>query len=94
MTNAALATELKEHRGEFKELKVQQESFNKEIEARVVETEKEDIRTAGKLDVTNQKLDAILDRLNKKTIGWQIWLPFSVTAMMAAIGLLLQVAAP
>lgn len=79
-----LAQELKDHKGEFMDHVREQRAFNTDITARVVETEKADIRIIG-------KLDTILDRLNKNQIGWQIWLPFSVTAIISVMALLIQV---
>lgn len=61
-----------------------QQAFNENIVARVVDSEKADISIVA-------KLDTILDRMNKKSIGWQIWLPFSVTALMSFIALLIQI---
>lgn len=61
-----------------------QQEFNEAIVARVVEAEKSDLTIGG-------KLDAILDRLDKKTIGWQIWVPFSFTAIISVIMLLIQI---
>ena len=78
-----LAKDLKEHKDEFKDHVKEQNVFNKEITARVVESEKADITING-------KLDTILDRLNNKRIGWQIWLPFSFTAIMSMIAVIIQ----
>ncbi len=61
-----------------------QQGFNESITARVVEAEKADITIVG-------KLDAILSRMDKKSIGWQIWLPFSFTALMSVLAVLIQI---
>lgn len=79
-----LANELREHKDEFKVHVKEQRTFNEAITARVVDAEKADITIGG-------KLDAILDRLNNKRIGWQIWLPFAFTAIMSVLAVLIQI---
>lgn len=61
-----------------------QQTFNEGITARVVEAEKVDITIVG-------LLTTIKERLDKKSIGWQIWLPFSFTAFMSILAVVLQV---
>lgn len=61
-----------------------QQEFNEAITARVVDAEKSDITIVG-------LLTSIKDRLDKRTIGWQIWLPFSVTAIMSLLSFFSQV---
>ena len=78
-----LASDLKDHVGKFEVHVEKQHEFNREITARVVDTEKADITIGG-------KLDTIIDRLNNKRIGWQIWLPFSFTAVMSVLAVLIQ----
>lgn len=64
----------------IKEQRAQDQEFDK----RIVELEKSDIRAQG-------KLDAILDRLERKQTTWQVWGPallgsaISVAAVIVAI---------
>jgi len=67
------------HRTDHKELA----AFTRELETRVVNTEKAQIRTRGRYALMNQKLDAIMLRLDNKRIGWQIWVPFGFTALLS-----------
>lgn len=71
------------HVGDFKKHVEKQQTFNEQIVARVVDAEKQDITIVG-------KLDTILERMNNKRIGWQIWLPFSFTALMSLIAVVIQ----
>lgn len=75
---------VKSHVSKFEAHVDKQQTFNETIVARVVETEKQDISIGAKLDF-------IIDRLNNKRIGWQIWLPFSFTALMSLIAVVIQV---
>lgn len=61
-----------------------QRTQGQEFDRRIVELEKSDIRAQG-------KLDAILDRLERKQTTWQVWGPallgsaISVAAVVVAI---------
>ncbi len=81
-----LQKDFEEHRGEFKS----HQQFTKDLESRVVNGEKAMIRTRGAYRLLDQKMDQIIDRLDNKRIGWQVWVPIALTALLTAIGLIVQ----
>jgi hypothetical protein len=72
------------HVGKFEAHVEKQQGFNESITARVVDAEKADITIGA-------KLDTIIAQLTNKRIGWQIWLPFGVTALMSFAALMIQI---
>lgn len=79
-----LAKDLREHKDEFKLHVKEQRGFNEAITARVVEAEKADITIGA-------KLDTVLERMNRITIGWQVWVPVAMTLIISVITLVIQV---
>lgn len=71
----------------------EQREFNKEITNRVVDAEKKDIEMVGEQRATNSKLDDIKVLLEKRRLGWQVWLSLVVASLLSIATLVVSILA-
>lgn len=83
-----MSRDLNDHKAEvFKDLsehKAEQREYNQDFGKRIVELEKSDIRAQG-------KLDAILDRLDRKQTTWQVWGPALLGSAISIVAVIVTI---